>query len=779
MAKTTITISNAPDYIYVGETLGFNLATDGEITYMGMTPMDVVSINDARDKITGIKPGTVEFTVKAQRLGYEETTLVISLRCIERQGKTTGFMLHNRSTNRLTSVQTQDVKNPQDIIVKMPKLAADSTLVTREALTSKIGLIVTPTIIDPSNGETDVEGWITASDYQTQVGFQGPHEASVWEYASDINFTNILDTIYVNRAADKTKGPVIHSLSTIYVRVKYVSDTVESYWSDPIMITTKNVGRDSKDTLLKGDPITGGYFGIVPHDECIGDRNYRGNYETLEKYNLKKFYKGWQVHKGNTLYYALRDITAAECKDPEISAPAGDGQWSYDNRELLPTPEWVNSVTGIGFGYTDNNGDGYSTGSKLVGAIQDHELGWIKYIYKGKICYTPVKPICTTVCWNDIAKRDIMYGERTFRGGATQMYRIRLMAEDEYLTIIPGLMDGTLANFTQVELGLVDDKDETKARLTWIEDTQEGSKRKVGDHTGTKIYETDPKSRVGTLGLVDGVSSWQMSYRPVIELVTESGEPWRNWPQCVEADDEEFRYDKYTDTGYFGRVRADMMIRGDDLATNIGLTTGTSCFPDAGWFKFYWHGIIIYIRTLPMRYNVNSKVMRDAGLAFAFDTGNKLLKRMTFSEVELIMGIMTGSRYEPFSDTTKYKDDKFECGANGHIRDLMLRVNVADNIDYYNMIGNGNAFCGYQVGDNWDNFKVLTESNNANPDYIANPTTGENSLMWVPNDNYFNYNSSVGSGISNTVILPIFKYPITSHVWLMKDLNQDDYYRSN
>lgn len=360
MAKTSISVANPPDYIYVGETLGININTDGDITYMAMNPTGIVSINEARDKITGIAAGTVEFTVKAQRLGYEESTLIVNLRCIERTSRTTGFMLHNRSSNRISFVQAQNVTDATDLLIKLPKYNGDGTLVTKKALLDKCNMIVTPTIINPSNGDTDVEGWISASNYQTQLGFQGELEASVWEYASDINFENILDTVYVNRAEDKTKGPVIHSLSTVYVRVKYVSGTVESYWSDPIMITTKNVGRDSKTTLIKGDAITGGYFGIVPHSECIGDRNYRGNWVTLEANNLKKFYKGWQVHKGDTLYYALRDITAAECKDPEISAPAGDGQWSYDNREALPTPEWVNGVTGIGFGFTDNNGDGYS-----------------------------------------------------------------------------------------------------------------------------------------------------------------------------------------------------------------------------------------------------------------------------------------------------------------------------------------------------------------------------------------------------------------------------------
>lgn len=770
MAKTSISVANPPDYIYVGETLGININTDGDITYMAMNPTGIISINEARDKITGIAAGTVEFTVKAQRLGYEESTLIVNLRCIERTSRTTGFMLHNRSSNRVSFVQAQDTANPTDLLIKLPKYNGDSTLVTKEALLNKFNMIITPTIVNPSNGDTDVEGWISGSNYQTQLGFQGAHEASVWEYASDINFENILDTVYVNRAEDKTKGPVIHSLSTVYVRVKYVSGTVESGWSDPIMITTKNVGRDSKTTLIKGDAITGGYFGIVPHSECIGDRNYRGNWVTLEANNLKKFYKGWQVHKGDTLYYALRDITAAECKDPEISAPTGDGQWSYDNREALPTPEWVNGVTGIGFGFTDNNGDGYSTGSTSVGAIQDHELGWIKYAYKGKICYTPVKPICTTICWNDIAKRDIMYGERTFRGGATQMYRIRLMREDEYTTIIPGLMDGTLANYTQLELGLIDDKVNTKARLTWLEDFQEGSRRKVGDHTGKKIYEVDPKSRVGTLSLIDGVTAWQMSYRPVIELVTESGEPWRNWPLCTEADDEEFQYDKYTDTGYFGRVRSDVFIRGDDLATTIGMTGGYSWKPETGWFKFYWHGIVLYIGQMVYRYCINPVTVRTIGATSAFDTGDKLVKRITLNGVDYMVGITTGARYDPVVTSNYYSDDKVEPGSYSHLSELLYRV-YTNNIENYYKTETGYKI-GPQKGDNWDTFNVDTNYgvNGDGPDTAANPVNSYYIVM------EFNYNSwsygtaSIEAHIGRAGILGLLKYTTSNHIWLTRDL---------
>lgn len=776
MAKTTITISNPPDYIYVGETLGFNIETDGDITFMGMNPIGIVTINDKRDKLTGVKPGTVEFTIKAQRLGFEETTLVVNLRCIERQGKSTGILLHNRDTNRLTTIQTQDIKNPTDLIITLPKINTDGTLVVKEAIADRIGFIVTPTILSPNNGDTDVEGWIVASDYQIQVGFQGEFEASEWQYASDSKFTNILDTVYVNRAKDKTRGPVIHSLSTVYVRVRYISGDVSSQWSEPIQITTGYAGRDSKKTIVKGDPITGAYMGIVPHDECVGDRNYRGNYVTLEKYKINKFYKGWQVHKGDQLYYALRDITADECKNPDISAPAGDGQWSYDYREELPTPEWVNDVTGIGFGYTDNNGDNYSTGDKAVGAIQDHELGWIKYIYKGKLCYTPVKPICTKLCWNDIAKRDIMYGERTFRGGATQMYRIRLMREDEYTTIIPGLMDGTLANFSMKDLGQVNDTDETIARLTWLEDFQEGSKRKVGDHTGKNIYETDPKTRVGVLGLVDGVTKWEMSYRPVIELVTEPNEPWRNWPICAEADNEEFRYDKYTDTGYFGKVRADMLIRGDNLATAIGFTTGSPLYPDSEWLKFYWHGIIVYIRLRPMRISLNTTYISNIAGWYAFDTGNKLVKRININQIEYLLGSMFNAKYTPMppnSGNTLYTGDKSNIGQYSHPMDLFTRVIKVDIEEYGKSTSPGDYFMGWQYGDNWELIDFSSAINKNGYELIGTPFTGNVAALWSPNNGYGKGCSYYQSINSDDTYLPLLKYPVSNHIWLEKDLNKD------
>lgn len=943
MAKTSLEIVNPPSYIYVGETLGLNVLTDAKTYTVTLDPVHLIELNETRDKMTGIAAGAVKITVTARRDLYEANTASIDLRVLEKESRTTSIMLHNRETNRVSKIMTQPSTN-KDLVVNLPATDLGGTLLTKESILTKFTTIQTPVILHPAMGAIDCEGQITASDYATNMGYAGAHEGTVWEYATDKEFTNILDTRTIIRG-DKTKGPIIHSGITIWVRCKYVSYDVESHWSEPIQFTCKVMGRDSKRTLVSGDHMCG-YFGNVPHEECINDRDYRGNFPTLIANNLKTFKVGQSVSKEGVLYYATKAMNANSVVDPKTSVDEGLGYWAVDNREDLPTPRWVNEVTGIGFSFDDANGDGYSTGSTYVGNITNNLDGWLKYSYNGKVCYIPKRPICTQVCWNDIGKRDIMYGDRTFRGGANQMYRIRLMKEDEYTSIIPKLMDGALANFTPYELGLVyesdirinnnnwtyvnnkiayvdygaeygkrdmiyrgkievvevqpitfnitasgekvecevvqvilnynnvktffnsklniwyrdldadftakpeeifmyldtldtvtatkssdnrgytitkfftsnkskyegtdtsvylaseqysykqkepekidgeftnfgrtdmavvikfkDDrvvsdagtfsrfrvklrisdieysdqttsggvsvnttndmltfnklgvKQDAKIRmlesyrqgaLTWLEDFQEGAFRKVGDHTGKVIYQSDPKSRVATVETIPGISKWYMCYRPVIELVTESDEPWKNWPLGPIADDEEFRYDRWTDTGYFGRIRNKNFINGEDLSKMLGFPTFTEYESEKNeWLKFYWHGIMIYTGRYPhtskyITYTEINRINADV----SFDTGARNNVKPTIMSIPYMCGLPTIMSHYPtdVDNPNAYMSSGGPgLGQYGFSLELFYRILTIDGKDYVNDIIDAwyiNYWCspfGLQVGDNWDN----------------------------------------------------------------------------
>jgi hypothetical protein len=85
-------------------------------------------------------------------------------------------------------------------------------------------------------------------------------------------------------------------------------------------------------------------------------------------------------------------------------------------------------------------------------------------------------------------------------------------------------------------------------------------------------------------------------------------------PSGPEAD---HQYDPVSDTGYYGFVETDDLIRGDDLASQIGLTAGAIQFSDSGWFKFYVgpsaacnrtspvRPYVIYVASMPYRNNLS------------------------------------------------------------------------------------------------------------------------------------------------------------------------------
>lgn len=945
MAKTKLEIINPPSYIYVGETVGLQVETDADDYEVSLSPTYIVDINEAKDKITARQEGRVTITLKARRNLYESTTTSIDILVLIEDKKASSIMFHNRETNRISKLISPVVDNNKDPLeIKLPDSDVGGTLLTHETISGAFQTIVKPVILDPKTGDIDCYGWITATDYNTSMGYQGEHEGTIWEYALDQYFSNkLLTKTIIN--GDKTKGPIPYAGLTIWVRCKYVSYNVESEWSEPVQFTCKNnITQDNKPTLAKGDYMCG-YFGEIPHSECIDNRDYRGNYPTLIANNLKDFTPGQMVHKGDTLYYALKTMNANLVFDPEVSVADGNGYWAVDERNDLPTVRWVNDIIGVGLGINDSSTDGYSTGSTEVGHISNMLDGWIKYVYKGRVCYMPKKPISTQICWNDIAKNDVMYGEKTFRGGASQLYRIRLMREEEYLEVIPKLMNGQLANYTQLDLGLMyetnittnanssvysainniyvdcgaeygerdniytcdmsivghskleqykgnevkpfnisnikfnannvktffqsaqniffreygdeyltdypetiylyfyvsaggtanvananwktscqvcyegtnighiahnfltgavsnavfnngkvsgnmnthsrgtneiqvnlsgiesgftfrpfyikvkltnitevartvantmayyttqnevtfisgtmENAQKVKIRLreswrqgtlTWLEDFQEGANRKVGDHTGTKIYQTDPKTRIGTLITPRGISKWYMCYRPVIEVITDSDEPWRNTPYCPKAPNENFRYDKYTDTGYFGRLPYQDFIRGDTLANDIAFTNGSLINSLIGWYKFYWHGIIVYMPTDYIKSYTYYAHMVSNGIAQSFDTGGRNNKIQKINGVTFSVGVPKWTRYRPFGGNSKIQT--LEYGLFSHSTELIYRISKVGDKKYYNAKHSNDPdgtpsfwylWNGYQRGDNWEENDIANWKSN-------------------------------------------------------------------
>ena len=68
--------------------------------------------------------------------------------------------------------------------------------------------------------------------------------------------------------------------------------------------------------------------------------------------------------------------------------------------------------------------------------------------------------------------------------------------------------------------------------------------------------------------------------------------------------------------GFFGEVPTSELITGDDLATAIGLTQGTSQFSNESWLKFALDDNIIYVAKKPYRYNLSWENIYQAGAVY-------------------------------------------------------------------------------------------------------------------------------------------------------------------
>jgi len=68
--------------------------------------------------------------------------------------------------------------------------------------------------------------------------------------------------------------------------------------------------------------------------------------------------------------------------------------------------------------------------------------------------------------------------------------------------------------------------------------------------------------------------------------------------------------------GFFGEVPTSELITGDDLATAIGLTAGTSQFSNEPWLKFALDDNIIYVAKKPYRHTVSWENIYQSGAVY-------------------------------------------------------------------------------------------------------------------------------------------------------------------
>ena len=740
---TDLQVDPKPTELNVGDRKVITVTTNAQNGYKVNTTDElkarIINVTDSNFTIEATGIGEVTVTVSATKNNSVLKTVVMIINVayqapVDDKGTPTSIRLVNNTTKRTVSIETSANESADDIIVTLP--AYSGTLVTEEALETDTKVIKTPSIITPPNNTDDWKGFFIGSPYETRLGSAEEHESTIWEASHDQDFTEIFYLKQVRKGdindintLEKTCLEDIGSYVACYVRVKYFSKSHESDWSSPVYIRTAAVAlhgmtvpkkiytRPTSETQNKkyGDFSTnyfGAYYGIVDHSKLVDGYDYRGTWKTIKEKYVKSNYnnsstlpirmkKDFQVLHNGKLWYALKEDAPTESAN--MIEPGKDAtMWKEETRTALGTPARVAREIGIGFNLPDANCDGLSTGSTSVGPKANDELGYLKYIYKGKLCYTPVKPICNVIAWTDLAKREAVYGNRTIRLG-TELFVVRLMLEDEYKELFTRLTNGTYDNLTSAELGL--------EQKQWIFDEQEGASRNYMTGTTTK-GSLDPKSRTG-------------SWRFVLEYIPDHSAPYNNlersFPNAQKANNENFIYDRYSDTGYFGVVEYHDFIGGDELNTRAGFTSGSQLYITSPWFKFYWHGQIVYMLKQPSRYSVSYNNIATHNCHHGTDMGGNGKKTITINGCTYRLMNFIGANETPYTRTGFTEGDlgslpganlELEKGKYSQWNELFYRI-AKGYMGYTDKNGTdewSNGYqCyhgGYQLGDNWAEYSA-------------------------------------------------------------------------
>lgn len=806
---TTLEVTNNPSELNLGEKVELDVTTNATSYTITSSNPDVIKVGSKPNEIIASSLGNTRMFLRATKQNAEEKVIewdlaVKYVKPVTDKGTASTIKLCNTNTKRIVTLATTDNESAEDITVSLPR--SSGTLITEESLQTTSRIIQRPFIMQPTAGSEFFTGKFIASDFEAGMGYKVQHDKSVWQVARDAGFKHIVmekevipetvvelqeDAIF-KRSTTKTKPlteTVLNIIGTFYVRVKYFGGDFESDWSGSVYVNLGiNALHDVKTPVkVYNHPESGSwtaprglaklpswydgaYFGIVPHSSLVKDYDFRGTFNTIKnafdpnKYTdptgaieMIKMRKGYQVIHDKKLWYALEEMANAS-KDAMI-VPGTDGnKWKEDLRTALGSPSVVHDMIGIGHGIVDNNHNQMSNGGTSIGPLVNHEDGYIKYVYNGKLCYTTPKPTCNAIAWTDIAQRELAHQQKTIRLGQ-HLFKVRLFEEDEYKALMDRMINGTYDTKTSTELEL--------SKKVWLHDRQTGSARKVafygapvkikgdeilGNLNSDKSTPTDSSKAtikithnftrivVGEevdLGIVvgNGTTTWAHgysgegltflsnpvenpeqvdyngkivgnrpgkyrvefqarkdgesninnivsiyynvevvaateslqvttldpksrtgSYRYVLEYIPEECAPYNNIKSCFgtnipKAVNEDFRYDPYTDVGFFGVVRSDDLIRLDTLSNRVGFTSGTPQHPDAGFLKFYWHGMMIFIAKKPPRYNVSWNQIKSHNCQYGWDMGNNDSKFLDIGGVSYRCSNILGTRKSPFDHT--------------------------------------------------------------------------------------------------------------------------------
>lgn len=397
---------------------------------------------------------------------------------------------------------------------------------------------------------------------------------------------------------------------------------------------------------------TSGYFGEILGSACVTDK---GEWVAATAYSIGDMV----VVKKIPVPKKQSDLTAYVAKTANTNKSPASNPSDWEQRNALPTGTALANSLGLS-----------ATGAVL----QNNDAGWLKFVHKGAIKYIAKKSFMHTVSWNDIAKAEAVYGNRTIRIGSN-LFRVSILSGAEadpsswvtastatdnkgsgsewnelmyrVCSVIP--TDGATTNHGGKQIGS-NWKDFTEADLNitgnggyaWCKETP-------SYNLSNRVLRG-----ISSLSYFDSVTSSganaTVGWRPCLTLISEpeaDSKLYNAEASGVGPSVASLQYDPITDTGFYGETTTTDLYTGTQISTATAVTQGTLQFDTDPWLKFYWHGQVLYIAKKPYRHTVSWDNINTANAVYGVNLGSTGRTRLTKGALQFDVKLMKGATKDP------------------------------------------------------------------------------------------------------------------------------------
>ena len=505
-------------------------------------------------------------------------------------------------------------------------------------------------------------------------------------------------------------------------------------------LTSGNLGNNPVSSPAHWEVIydnnisTSGYFGEVLGNKCVVDK---GEWNSATTYAIGDMVVVANVPNPLT----QNDLTAYVSKTgSNLNKPPASNPADWEQRNGLPTGASLAQTLGIG--------------NATLEVLINNDSGWLKFVHNGKIKYIAKKPFMHTVSWDDIAKAEAVYGNRTVRIGS-RLFRVSLLsgaeADPSSWTTSSTATDNKGAGSEWNELvyrvhntvptdGSATSQGGKQVGLNWWNFTDADIVVGSGDGRYTWCKETltfNTVNRVyrgyaslSAFSFSASSTSTSCGWRPCLTLISDEeleSSLYKAEATGVGPSVASLQYDPITDTGYYGEVTSAQFYTGTQISTATGVTSGTLHNDTAGWLKFYWHGQVLFIAKKTYRYGLSWSSINSANAVYGVNLMAISKKTITHSG--------SSTKYDVKLMKGAIKDPSPASGGGRQWNELLYRVCTGTETE--------------QIGANWASFAPSTDLgiHGSNGSYtwcqeVYQPTTNDCVIRGISSLSNFSYGTS-------------------------------------